>query len=140
MGKGESKVSLWVPLPEQAKQKQEREDNEATVNSCATVVPLSMASPRKEAESGPDSGSSTSPPMEGGAYVSAEEEDGIAIKKEKGEEAKVLEPSDLEEEGSLARSEGAGNSWLPTPSLVNNRVGVVSLVAPQQGDSSLKDC
>ena len=66
----------------------------------------------------------------------AEEEGGIMVEKGKDEEAKVLEPSDLEGEGSLA---GGSNSWLPTPSLVNSREEVASLVAQQQRDGSQKD-
>ena len=48
-----------------------------------------------------------------GASTSTEEEGGVVVEKGKDEEAKVLDPSDLEEEGSLAGDEG-GNSWLPT--------------------------
>ena len=100
------------------KQKQEMEDNKATVNSGATIKPLDKMSPPKEAESESVSGSRNrnSPPMEVGASTSAEEEGGIVVEKgkdeeaivvEKGkdEEAKVLEPSDLEEEDSLAEDE-----------------------------------
>ena len=36
----------------------------------------------------------------------------------------------MEEEGSLAGDEGGSNSWFPTPSLVNSREEVASLVAP----------
>ena len=99
------------------KQKQEMEDNKATVNSGATIKPLDKMSPPKESES--VSGSRDSPPMEVGASASAVEEGGIVVEKEKDEEAKVLEPSDLEEDGSLA-GDGGSNSWLPTPSLVNS--------------------
>ncbi len=77
--------------------------------------------------------------MEEETSVSAEEEGGIVVEKGKDEEAKVLEPSDLEEEGSLAGDEGGSNSWLPTPSLVNSREDVASLVAQQQRDGSLKE-
>ena len=111
-------------------------------------------SPPEESES--VSGSRDSPPMEVGASASAEEEGGIVVEKGKDEEAKVLEPSDLEEEGSFAGDEGGGNSWFPTPSLVNSREEVAILVAPtpslfnsreevaslvaqQQRDGSLKD-
>ena len=45
----------------------------------------------------------------------------------------------MEEEGSLAGDEGSSNSWLPTPSLVNSREEVASMVAQQQRDGSLKD-
>ena len=65
-------------------------------------------SPPEESES--VSGSRDSPPMEVGASASAEEEGGIVVEKGKDEEAKVLEPSDLEEEGSLAGDEGGSNS------------------------------
>ena len=51
----------------------------------------------------------------------------------------VLEPSNLEEEGSLAGDEGGSNSLLPTPSLVNSREEVASLVAQQQRDGSQKN-
>ena len=40
--------------------------------------------------------------MEEGPSTSAEEEGDIVVEKGKDEEAKVFEPSDLEEEGSLA--------------------------------------
>ena len=94
-------------------------------------------SPPKESEL--VSGSRDSPPMEVGASASAEEEGGIVVEKGKDEEAKVLEPSDLEEDDSLAGDEGGSNSWLPTPSLVNSREEVACLVAQQQRDESLKD-
>ena len=58
-------------------------------------------SPPKEAESESVSSSRDSPPMEVGASASTEEEGGIVVEKGKDEEAKVLEPSDLEEEGVL---------------------------------------
>ena len=77
--------------------------------------------------------------MEVGASASAEEEGGIVVEKGKDEEAKVLEPSDLEDEGSLAGDEGGNTSWLPTPSLVNSREELASLVAQQRRDESLKD-
>ena len=77
--------------------------------------------------------------MEVGASTSAEEEGGIVVEKGKDEEAKVLEPSDLEEEDSLAGDEGGSNSWLPTPSLVKGREELASLVAQQQRDVSLKN-
>ena len=59
--------------------------------------------------------------MEVGTSASAEEEGDIVVEKGKDEEAKVLEPPGLEEEGSIAGDEGGSNSWLPTPSLVNSR-------------------
>ena len=45
----------------------------------------------------------------------------------------------MKEEGTLAGNEGGSNSWLPTPSLVNSREELASLVAQQQRDESLKD-
>ena len=59
-------------------------------------------SPPKVAESESVSRSRDSPLKEEGASASAEEEGDIVVEKGKDEEAKVLEPSDLEEEGSLA--------------------------------------
>ena len=64
--------------------------------------------------------------MEEGASASSEEEDGLVVEKGKDEEAMVFEPSDLEEEGSLAGDEGGSNSWLPVPSLVNSREEVAA--------------
>ena len=48
------------------------------------------------------------------------------VEKGKDEEAKVFEPSDLEEEGSLARDEGGSNSWLPLRSMANSREDVAA--------------
>ena len=133
LGKGEQlshPLGALTRVQSKVKQKQEMEDNKATVNSGATIKPLDKMSPPKEAESESASGSRDSPPIEEGASISAEEEGGIVAEKGKDEEAKVLEPSDLEEEGSLAGNGGDSNSWLPTPSLVNSREEVASLVAP----------
>ena len=107
------------------KQKQEMEDNKATVNSGATIKPLDMMSPPKEAGQSVSS-SRDSPLMEEGASASAEEEASLVVEEGKDEEAKVFEPSDLEEEGSLARDEGGSNSWLPVPSMVNRRQEVAA--------------
>ena len=41
-------------------------------------------------------------------------------------------------EGSFAGDEGGSNSWLHTPSLVNSRKEIASLVAQQQRDESLR--
>ena len=142
LGKGEQlshPLGALTRAQSKVKQKQEMENNKATVNSGATIKPLDKMSPPKEAESESVSSSRDSPPMEVGASTSAEEEGGIVVEKGKDEEAKVLEPSDLEEEGSLAGNEGGRNSWFPTPSLVNSREEVASLVAQQQRDGSLKD-
>ena len=142
LGKGEQlsqPLGALTRAQSKVKQKQEMEDNKATVNSGATIKPLDKMSPPKEAESESVSGSIDSPPMEVRTSMSAEEEGSIEVEKGKDEEAKVLEPSDLEEEDSLAGDEGGNNSWLPTPSLVNSREEVASLVAHQQRDGSLKD-
>ena len=106
------------------------EDNKATVNSGATIKPLDKMSPSKKAEAESESvrASRDSPPMEVETSASAEGEGGIVVENGKDEEAMVLETSDLEEEGSLAGDEGGSNSWLPTPSLVNSREEVASLV------------
>ena len=117
LGKGEQlshPLCVLTRAQSKVKQKQEMENNKATVNSCATIKPLDKMSPHKEAESDSVSGSRDSPPMEVGASASTEEEggivvekgkdgDAIVVEKGKGEEAKVLEPSDLEEEGILLR-------------------------------------
>ena len=151
LGKGEQlshPLGAFTGAQSTVKQKQEMEDNKATVNSGATIKPLDKMSPPKESES--VSGSRDSPPMEVGASASAKEEGGIVVEKGKHEEAvviekrkdekaKVLEPSDLEEEGSLAGDEGGNNSWLPTPSLVNSREGLAGLVAQQQRDELLNN-
>ena len=129
LGKGEQlnhPLCALTRAQSKVKQKQEIEDNKVTVNSGATIKPLGKMSPPKEAESELVSSSREVPPMEVGAFASAEEEGGIVVEKGKDEEAKVLEPSDLEEEGSLAGDEGGSNSWLPTPSLVNSREEVAS--------------
>ena len=81
------------------------EDNKATVNSGATIKPLDQMSPHKDAETESVSGSRDSPPMVEEASESAEEEGCIVVQKGKDEEAKVLDPSDLEGEGSLAGAE-----------------------------------
>ena len=132
LGKGEQlshPLGTLTRAQSKVKQKQEMEANKATVNSGATIKPLGNMSPPKEAESELVSGSRDSPPMEVGASASTEEEGGIVVEKGKDEEAKVLEPSDLEEESSLAGDEGGSNSWLPTPSLVNSREEVGSPAA-----------
>ena len=101
LGKGEQlrhPLGALTRAQSKVKQKQEMEDNKATVNAGATIKPLDKMSPPKEAESESVSSSRDSPPMEVGASTSAEEEGGIVVEKGKDEEAKVLEPLDLEEE------------------------------------------
>ena len=65
---------------QRCKQKQEMEDTKATVNSGATIKPLDKMSPPKEAGQSISS-SRDSPLMEEGASASAEEEDGLVVRK-----------------------------------------------------------
>ena len=92
LGKGEQlrhPLGALTRAQSKVKQKQEMEDNKATVNAGATIKPLGKMSPPKEAESESVSSSRDSPPMEVGASTSTEEEGGIVVEKGKDEEAKV---------------------------------------------------